>query len=417
MVPYPPLSVIILAIVFVLIAVRQIGRVRLQIWQVVLGGAIAVLATGQISPIAALSYIDPTVIVFLLGIFIVGEALTESGYMQYLSYRLFRRAKSIDALVLLVIFSMGFSSVFLLNDTIAIIGTPVVLLFATREHVSPKLMMLALAFAITIGSVMSPIGNPQNLLIASSGILSGGAFVTFFAYLAIPTILNLFVVFILLRIFYRKEFSAKRLVHANVKIKDSELAGLCRISLALLIMLIFAFIIVRLSNIGIDLNLAYIAVISALPILILSEKRVHIARGIDWSTIVFFIALFVLVGSVWQSGFIQGLISGSNLDVSSVPTLLVVNIVGSQFISNVPMVLLYLKLLAFKHLSAAAAMALAVGSTIAGNLFILGAASNVIIVQNAERRHGQTLTFMDFARIGIPLTVLNAAIYWAFLAL
>ncbi|MDE1823601.1 MAG: anion transporter, partial [Candidatus Micrarchaeota archaeon] len=128
-------------------AIRQIGRFRLQIWQIVLIGAVLVLLTGQISIAAAVSYIDPTVIVFLIGIFIVGEALTESGYMRSLVYRLFRRARSVDALVLLILFSMGFASMFLLNDTVAVIGTPVVMLFAIREHINPKLMLLSLAFA------------------------------------------------------------------------------------------------------------------------------------------------------------------------------------------------------------------------------------------------------------------------------
>lgn len=407
----------ILAIVFVLIAVRQVGRVRLQIWQVVLGGAVAVLLTGQISPLAALSYIDPTVIVFLLGIFVVGEALTESGYIQHIAYRIFRRAGSIDSLVLLVLFGMGFASVFLLNDTVAIIGTPVVLLFAVREQINPKLMMLALAFAVTIGSVMSPIGNPQNVLIASSGLVSGEPFAAFFIHLAIPTVLNLLVAYLLLRLFYWREFSGRNLAPKGVAILDRKLAGLCKVSLAMLAASIMAYMLLLSLGSGISPNLAYIAVISALPILLLSDKRVQIVRNIDWSTIIFFISLFVLVGSVWQSGFIQGLVGVASLDFSSVPTIIAVNILGSQLISNVPMVMLYLKLLALKRLPVVAAMALAAGSTIAGNLFILGAASNVIIVQSAERRHSQTLTFVDFAKVGIPLTALNAIIYWAFLAL
>ena len=197
-----PLSVIVLAISFALIAIRQIGNIRLQIWQIILGGAVTVLITGQISITAALSYIDSTVIVFLIGIFIVGEALTDSGYMQYLSYRLFKRVRSVDGLVLVLILSMGFASMFMLNDTIAIIGTPLVMLFAIKERINPRLMLLSLAFAITIGSVASPIGNPQNLLVASSGLVKE-PFVSFFSNLLIPTVINLFVAYLVLRLFFR----------------------------------------------------------------------------------------------------------------------------------------------------------------------------------------------------------------------
>ena len=97
--------------------------------------------------------------------------------------------------------------------------------------------------------------------------------------------------------------------------------------------------------------------------------------------------------------------------------MLLVSVIGSQFISNVPMVLLYLKLLAYSPVTSATAMALAAGSTIAGNLLILGAASNVIIVQLAERRYNISLSFFDFARIGIVVTVINVLVYWIFLSL
>ncbi|MCL5675327.1 MAG: SLC13 family permease [Candidatus Marsarchaeota archaeon] len=409
-----PLSVIVLAVSFILVAVRQIGSIKLQIWHVILGGAIVVLLTGQISIPAAISYIDPTVIIFLIGIFILGEALTSSGYIQYLSYNLFKRFKSVDRLVLAIVFSMGFASMFMLNDTMAIIGTPVVMLFAKREKINPKLMLLSLAFAITIGSVASPIGNPQNLLVASSGIVKK-PFIDFFSNLLVPTVLDLFAAYLILRLFFKKEFTKKQLIHERVKIKDYKLARLCKLSLALLGISISAYVVIEIFNISHGISFAYIAIIAALPILLFSKQRYSIVKNIDWTTIIFFIALFILVGSVWQSGFLQNLINSLHLDINSIPTVLIVNVAGSQFISNVPMVVLYLKLLEYTHSTTAIAMALAAGSTIAGNLFILGAASNVIIVQMAEKRYKSSLSFLDFAKIGAVVTTFSIIIYWAFL--
>ena len=411
-----PLSVIVLAISFVLVAIRQMGGAKLQIWQIILGGAIVVILTGQISVTAAISYIDPTIIVFLIGIFILGEALTMSGYMQYLAYRIFRRFRSVDSLVLAIIFSMGLASMFMLNDTMAIIGTPIIMLFAIKEGINPKLMLLCLAFAITIGSVASPIGNPQNLLIASSGFVKA-PFATFFSNLLIPTLINLFVAYLVLKLFFGSEFHNKQLIHSHVRIKDRELAWLCRLSLVLLGILILSYVVIEILGFMHGLSFAYIAIISALPILLFSRQRVSIVKQIDWPTIVFFMALFVLMGSVWQSGFFQYVTNGLHLDISYIPTVLLVSVIGSQFISNVPMVLLYLKLLAYSPVTSATAMALAAGSTIAGNLLILGAASNVIIVQLAERRYNISLSFFDFARIGIVVTVINVLVYWIFLSL
>ncbi len=411
-----PLSVIVLAISFVLVAIRQIGSVRLQIWQIFLGGAIVVLLTGQISVPTAISYIDPTVIVFLIGIFILGEALTRSGYIQYIAYRVFRHFRSVDSLILAILFSMGIAAMFMLNDTMAIIGTPLVMLFAIREKINPKLMLLSLAFAVTIGSAASPIGNPQNILIASSGLV-GKPFTTFFSSLLIPTLINLLLAYLILKLFFKKEFHNKQLIHDRVEIKDKGLARLCRYSLALLGISIISYIVIEGFGLAHGLSFAYIAIISALPILLFSKRRVSIVKHIDWPTIVFFIALFVLVGSVWQSGFFQHLTNSLHLNISDVPTVLIVNVMGSQLISNVPMVLLYLKLLAYKHITTAATMALAAGSTIAGNLFILGAASNVIIVQIAERRYRSSLSFSDFAKVGVVVTLLNILVYWVFLVM
>ena len=92
-----------------------------------------------------------------------------------------------------------------------------------------------------------------------------------------------------------------------------------------------------------------------------------------------------------------------------------VSVVLSQVLSNVPLVALYLPVLLHAGATTAGMMALAAGSTIAGNLTILGAASNIIIIQNAEKRGGFTLPFLEFVRIGVPLTILNVAVYWLYL--
>ncbi len=163
------ISIVTLGIVFVLIAVRQVGNIRLRIWQIMLAGALVVLITGQISPARAMAAINADVMLFLFGVFVIGQALEDSGYLGHLAYRLFSRARSLNTLVLFILFGMGILSALLLNDTLAIIGTPVVLSLASKTDIQPKVLLLSLAFAVTIGSAMSPIGNPQNLLIAIHG--------------------------------------------------------------------------------------------------------------------------------------------------------------------------------------------------------------------------------------------------------
>ena len=409
-------SIVILLVVFILIAVRKIGNIRLQIWQIMLAGALGVLFTGQISPGRALESINADVMLFLFGVFIVGQALEESGYLSHLSYAVFRRARSLDVLVLCVLFVMGALSAFLMNDTLAIIGTPVVLALAGKCHMQPKVLLLSLAFAVTIGSVMSPIGNPQNLLIAIHGNVTN-PFVTFFRFLLLPTAINLFLAYLLLRLFYWKHFHRQLPSYPREPVKDPRLATLSRISLLLLVALVLAKITVVCLGLDIDFRLTYIALISALPVVLFSQKRFRIIGRIDWFTLIFFASMFVLMQSVWDSGLFQSAMNAANLNLTSTGAVLGISVLLSQLISNVPLVALYLPVLMQAGAATSEMIALAAGSTIAGNLSILGAASNVIIIQNAERKAGETITFWEFVRIGVPLTLINVLVYWLFLRL
>lgn len=103
--------------------------------------------------------------------------------------RLFHRTATVDQLVLAVLLSMGVLSAILMNDTLAIIGTPLVLSLAKKFNLSPRLLLLSLAVAITTGSVASPIGNPQNLLVAVNSRMQA-PFITFAQYLVIPTMIT-----------------------------------------------------------------------------------------------------------------------------------------------------------------------------------------------------------------------------------
>jgi Na+/H+ antiporter NhaD/arsenite permease-like protein len=381
-----------------------------------LGGAIAVLLSLQISPLDALKSINPDVILFLFGVFTIGQAMEESGYLSSLSFKLFNRARNLDSLVLLILFGAGILSAILMNDTLAIIGTAVVLSLAKTSNTRLKILLLALAFAVTIGSVMSPIGNPQNLLIALNGGIAN-PFVTFLKYLAAPTLINLFLAYLMLKLFYRKHFDGSSFIYTPEAVKDRRLFIIARISLILLILLILIKIIIVLAGWDVDFRLTYIALIAALPVFCYLPKKPGIIKRIDWTTLIFFASMFILMQSVWNSNIIQSAIENANMDITSTGIIFTVSILLSQVLSNVPLVALYLPMLTHLGVTTHGLMALAAGSTIAGNLTILGAASNVIIIQNAEKKGAISITFREFIRIGIPLTVINVLVYWIYLDL
>lgn len=375
-----------------------------------LGGALAVLILGQIAPADALAAINLNVMVFLFCMFVVGEALSRSGFLDLIARQFFSQARTQGQILFFVIFGFGILSALLMNDTLAIIGTPLVLGLAARSRLPAKMLLLALAFALTTGSVASPIGNPQNLLVALGSGMSA-PFVTFATRLLLPTLLSLAAVWLMLFIFFRKGWSASLDTGDDTEaqpVPDPILSRIVKCSLAILVILTGANIAVSLLTGTLAIPLPLIGLAAALPILIFSSQRTAVLRSIDWCTLVFFAAMFVLMAAVWETGVFQ-LVAGT-AGVSTVPAILATSVIVSQFISNVPFVARFMPLILQAGGGTARLMALAAGSTIAGNLTILGAASNVIIIQQAESR-GETLTFFEFAKVGVPLTLVQIGIY------
>lgn len=409
-----PFSIIVLILVFILIAIRKIGNIRLELYQVMVIGAVLVLLSGSISIKNAILAIDLDVILFLFGMFIIGAAMEESGLIELLSTRAINRLKSVDGIILTILLLSGLSSALLLNDTIAVIGVPLIISISEKNNISLKLLTMALAIGVTTGSVLSPIGNPQNLLIAVRSGMSN-PFVTFLRYLFFPTLISMLIAYFVLRIYFRKEFKIPIKEIKIAGIKDQKLARLCNFSLGIVIGMITLKSILFLTPLHINIRLTFISIGAAIPILFFSNKRFKIISKTDYKTLIFFAAMFILMQSVWDSGFIQKILEDLRRDITDLKTIIIISVLLSQVLSNVPLVALILPLLLIKNPSERLLCALAAGSTIAGNMLLLGAASNIIIVQNLEQRRKEAITFLEFAKIGIPLTILQTAIYIYFM--
>lgn len=410
------IPLLILALVFVLVALRQFLTFRIQVWQVFLAGAFLSVISGSIPIQDAVRAINPDVMVFLFGMFVVGEALVESGYLYALSFRFFISARATGGLVALILIVFGLFSAVLMNDTLAVIGTPLVLYFAEKDNIPHSLLLLSLCFATTLGSALSPIGNPQNLLIAVGGNVQN-PFVTYLKYLAVPTIINLFIAYYVLKFFYRPHFHEKPLSIMAPHPLDKGLARIAKFSLLAVVVLIMAKVVTSFAFKGFDFKLSWIAVAASLPVIILSPKRFKILKRLDWHTLIFFAGMFVLMEAVWMTGFFQSIIGNYSEGFNSRGFTLVLSAALSQLLSNVPFVAMYLPAALHSGADELTLMALSAGSTAAGNLLILGAASNIIIIQNAEKRAGKTVTFFEFAKAGVPLTVINLFVYWLFFKL
>ena len=400
------LSLVILLVVFLGIALRQVCRIPLKIWQIMGIGALAVIFTGRISLIAAFQAIDWSIIAFLWGMFYVGQALEESGMIGEFAARHFHRGCSTRKILLWIVFGMGLCSGVLMNDTLAIVGTPLLLRVAHQRKIHSHALLLVLAFSITIGSVMSPIGNPQNLLIALGAPIAS-PFLTFLKVLAVPTLINLVLLFFLAQIFLKKEENPAQEVELSHPYNKG-LMVLCRIAMGVILTLIGYNIIASFFPFPL-IPLPWIALIPAFFLLIFGPRKKEVLKALDWQTLIFFIGMFILMRSVWET-----------LSVKEIPLvhssggIMAFSALLSQLISNVPLVALYLPILQEAAPTTTSYMALAAGSTIAGNFLIFGAASNLIIIQNAEKRGEKGISFFEFAKFGIPLTIFNLLIYFVF---
>ena len=394
-------------------------------------GAILMLATFSISFTEAFNSIDFRVIEFLFGMLTITAGFQESGLMEFIVISVLKRAKSINTLVFGAILGSGLLSAIFVNDTVAFLITPIAIGICSRVGLkNPRSLLIPIAFGITIGSTFTPSGNPQNLLIALICSMSM-PFAQFAAYLFVPSMVSMICAYYLSRLFFRKEYrSTQDLARTREALPDSTAAisdmNLAKLSAGILIVLIGSFALIQvfpdLQSLGLTLNT--LAFGAGVVLLVLSPKRLQLLRTFNWGILIFFAGMFIVMRAVWDSNVGSVILSilptpqlGARLE--STAAIMFNSVTLSQILSNVPFVQLYsyeLSNLTIGGSNALPWLALAAGSTLAGNLSLLGAVSNVIIVESAEEKGARPFSFFEFLRYGIVVTIVTFLIFLAFLA-
>ncbi|WP_236753522.1 SLC13 family permease [Acidianus sp. HS-5] len=401
------LSLVVMLVTYSLIATR--GITKIPPWASMFFGGVLMILFGVLTPEKALSAVNLDVILFLITIFTFASALEVSGFLKYLAYAIISKFKEPDKVLFSVLVTSGLLSNLVTNDGLSASWTPVILEIKKEMKVDEKPFLYALAFGVTIGSVMFPTGNPQNLLIAlDSGIKD--PFLKFIEYLTIPTLLNLVLTYPVLKIIFRKYLPNLRINPDKIEIENKRLAYS---SFVLLLITVVSFF--TLSYLGIDILLGSLTTSSIL--LLISSERRDIIRRVDWSTIIFFIGLFIFTEGIFCGGVISAMAKFLP-PPTSVLLIFISSILLSQILSNVPLVAIYIPIMFEYHSTSIADwLALAAGSTIAGNLTLIGAASNIIISEASENRGGKGFGFFEFIIYSLPVLLLNSIILYLFLVL
>ncbi|MFP3309264.1 MAG: SLC13 family permease [Acidilobus sp.] len=423
---YYALREVLGGLIILVILVGLIFRSRyfhnVPIWTIMSLAAFIAIVGGLVKPNNVESYVNWDVILFLIGMFSIGALAEESGLLEYVTYAIAYRVNDRLMLVVALTAALGLMAALTVNDAVAAMGSMIIVPMAKMIGIDPELAILVLAFSITIGSTMTPLGNPQNMLIAiGSGVRAPLS--TFLLYLGVPTVVNLLVTgYILAKIYgvsHGKVTLYKVPEEAIKSRRDAMLAAAAIIIVIAALAVDDALELLRrpaLTEIGV------IPFTVAAIIYVLSSNPRDMISRVNWSTILFFIVMFIAMAGVWDSGVLLPLmhaflpaVSGTVDDAIRITAS---SLVLSQVLSNVPFVelfMIYMQSIGFASSNYLAWLTLAMASTIAGNLTILGAASNVIILETTEARYGVSVSYWKFMKIGSLVTLINVIIYLAYI--
>ena len=402
-------ATVIFVATYVLISMRSLGRFPLDRPAVALLGGALMLVAGILTPAEAMSSINLDVLLLLVGMMILVSGLDVCGFFDLVSTRIAARARSQTGFLAGLMVAAAFLSALVLNDAIALLMTPIVVRSARSLKVKPVPYLVALAVAANVGSVATEIGNPQNAFIA---IESGIPFLTFTAALLPVMLVCLALSIGLVWLAFRKDLAApitRAAVLPPIRLQRNGLALTLGIGLGVVAGFCLSPTPAWLPLIAIT---GGAFVLFFLPFFTTTNARILVGK-VDWTILLFFVGLFVLLGGVQASGLSGGIQSGFT-DVfggqsGGLAWLTGLSALLSNLISNVPAVLLLAQVVQGAGGSHQLWLALASSSTLAGNATILGAACNVIVVQIASRE-GIEVSMKDFVKAGLPVTLVTLAV-------
>lgn len=397
------ITLLIFLATYAIVAVGRVPFLRLDRTGAAIVGAVLMVVTGAIGFDQAARAIDYRTLVLLFGMMVLVAHLRLAGGLTALVEIVDRRVRHPAALLVAIVVSSGILSALFVNDTICLVFTPLVLDSAAARGRRPLPFLLALATASNIGGLATMTGNPQNMLI---GMASGISFRAFSSALAPVAALGLLIDAAFLCLIFRRDLRETTTVPVPMAPIPTDRPLLIKT-------VIIAAGVLAGFLAGYDTALVAAAGVAALLI----TRRVppaQIYAAIDWDLLMLFIGLFVVIGAASQAGLDQRLFAVLQpLGVKTVAGLSATAAILANTISNVPAVMLFTTLVPKLPNPARAWLVLAMASTFAGNLTLVGSIANLIVVEGAKRR-GVTVSFGDYARLGIPVTLATLAlgVWW-----
>jgi len=402
-------GIVIFALTYALISARRLRVLNLDRPAAALLGAVTCVVAGVLSPRDALGAVDAGTLLLLFGVMGMGAFLAVDGFFDGMEQRLVALARTPSRLLAWIVWGAGLLSALVTNDAVCVLGAPLVVRLVERHRLPPLPFLLALATASNTGSVATLVGNPQNML---CGALGGLSYREHLALMGPVAIAALAVNQALLGRWFRRDLAAATLQPLAAPVALSR-----RVKATLGV--VAGSVVAYLSG-G---DLAWTAAAGFVLLMLVHRRDTReLWPRIDWSVLLFFAGLFVVVEGFTRSGAPAALFARFPLAggaASGGPgewlRLALIFLVGSNLVSNVPFILVVRDQMATLPDPRLGWELLAMASTFAGNLTLLGSVANIIVAEAARGLGGYG--FWQHLRVGFPLALATTLLGVAWLSL
>jgi Na+/H+ antiporter NhaD/arsenite permease-like protein len=400
---------VIWALTYLGIAMGRVPGLKLNRAGIALLGAIALMTFGGLTTADVVAFINWPTILLLFGFFVISAQLRLSGFYTWVAARVSSSLGHPARFLLVMMLAAGGLSAVLNNDVVCLVFTPIVATALVRRRINPVPYLVALAIASNLGAAATLIGNAQDMMIGQVAHVDFGGYLL---WSAVPVLFAMGCAYGLIWLLSRKTIGTPLKLQIESDPVDRPF-----------------------DRVHVIKGLVILAVVIALfftqwpkELIVLAAAGIHLASPkfrtddllgqVNWSILVLFMGLFV-VGEAFQStGYatlaFQWLARGG-FNLRSPTVLVAATAVLSNLMSNAAAVVLLLKLLTPLHFTTACLLALA--NSFGGSLIIIGSVANIIMVQQA-RALGIKISFADFSRLGVPVTLvaLGGLLAWAAVA-
>lgn len=403
------LTLIIFLVTYAGIAIGEIPGLALDRTGIAILGAIAMVASGVMSTEEAIRAIDFSTILLLYSLMVISSQFRLGGFYTWIALKITAMTDRPWRFLFIMMLASGGLSALLTNDIICFAFTPVITISTLRAGLNPVPYLIGLAMSANIGSAATIIGNPQNMLIGQIGRLPFGEFIL---WCLPPSVFSLTGAYFVLKVFYSKKIFLQPSISS---LQPEALPSFNRhqstkgiIALLVLITLFFTPIPREVSAI----------VIAGLLLCSRTMRTRSILENIDWHLLTLFSALFIVIQAIEIIHLperILGFLEAHGISLHNLYNLTIISTVVSNLVSNVPATMLLTRFL--EQGVHEQWYVLALSSTYAGNLIVIGSIANLIVIEIASS-YGVKITFKEHAKSGIPVTILSLLItmLWIYLS-